>query len=200
MRIGILGGTFDPIHLAHLRVAEEVAEALRLRRILFVPAGDPPHRPKPKAAPAQRLAMVRLALASNPKFAACDLEIRRRGKSFTVDTLLQLTRSRPRDSFYLLVGMDQVAELASWKEPRRLLQLCRLVALTRPGHRRADSRRLLGPDRRPLGKGTYHLLAVSALDISATDIRRRARQGHSLRYLVPDAVDNYIRRHRLYQD
>jgi len=199
MRIGVFGGTFDPIHIAHLRVAEEAAEALTLDRVLFIPSGRPPHRSQPVAKPEQRLAMVRLAVADNPRFVVSDLEIKRRGTSYTVDTLAELAAQKPRDEFYLLLGMDQMLQLSTWHEPVRLLELCRLVAFTRPGASETPGPIYLGPERRALSRRQFSLVRVSALEISATDIRRRAGRGHSLRYLVPDSVAEYIRKHRLYR-
>lgn len=198
MRIGIFGGTFDPVHLAHLRAAEEVAEALRLERVIFVPAGQPPHRLRPLASPAHRLAMVRLAVAGNPRFEVSDLEIRRRGKSFTLDTLEELARRRPADERFLLLGMDQFLQLPSWHEPVRVLQLCKLAVFARPGVTAAEAP-ALGPRGRSVSRRHFSLVRVSALDISATDIRQRAARGLSLRYLVPDAVADYIRKYKLYR-
>jgi nicotinate-nucleotide adenylyltransferase len=194
MRIGLFGGTFDPIHYAHLRVAEEVAEALRLERGLFIPAGQPPHRNHPSATAAERLAMVRLAGAGNPRFEASDLEGNRPGKSFTVDTVAELARRRPGDLFSLLLGMDQFVQLPGWHETERLLSLCRLAVFARPG---VPARRK--PAGRVIPRGRSIVVPVSALDISATDIRRRAARGLSLRYLLPERVAAYIRRRRLYR-
>lgn len=194
MRLGIFGGTFDPIHFAHLRVAEEVAEALRLDRVLFIPAGRPPHRQRPEASARQRLAMVRLAIASHPRFTALDLEVRRPGKSYTVDTLAELTRQFPGARLYLLLGMDQMREFPNWHEPEKLLTFCRLAVFSRPGMDPAQPENLPG-----LPRSRYCLVQVSTLDISATAIRRLARRNRSLKYLLPDAVIAYIRKHGLYR-
>jgi nicotinate-nucleotide adenylyltransferase len=200
MRLGVFGGTFDPIHTAHLRVAEEVADALRLKQVLFVPAGRPPHRRQPHAAPEQRLAMVRLAVAGNPRFAVSDLEIRKSGPSYTVETLAELRRTHPRDRLFFLLGLDQLAELRHWHQPERLLELCHLVALSRPGQAEPKASVLLGPNGRRLPARAYTLVRVSALDISATAIRRLARKGASLRYLVPESVRAYLQRKMLYRE
>jgi nicotinate-nucleotide adenylyltransferase len=199
MRIGIFGGTFDPLHLAHLRVAEEVAERQRLDKVIFIPAGRPPHRPAPQASPEHRLAMVRLGIAGNPRFAVSDCEIKRPGPSFTVDTLAVLKSGHPRDSLFLLMGMDQLRELHAWHEVSRLLSLCRVVAFSRPGQPLPQPGSIPGPGRAALPSRAYTIQAVSALEISATLIRRRVRRGESLRYLLPETVIRYLHQHQLYQ-
>jgi nicotinate-nucleotide adenylyltransferase len=198
MRLGVFGGTFDPIHLAHLRVAEDVAEALDLDRVLFVPAGRPPHRSRPHASPQARLAMVCFAIAGNPRFAVTDLEVRRREPSFTVDTLTLLRHLYPRAELYLLLGMDQLRDFPRWHRPERILELARLAVFPRPGVQ-APSGPLRLPSGRVLPRSRVRRVPVRALEVSATDIRRRVAAGRSDRYLVPDAVAAYIRRHRLYR-
>jgi nicotinate-nucleotide adenylyltransferase len=198
VRIGIFGGTFDPVHLAHLRVAEEVAEKQRLDRVWFVPAGRPPHRRTPQATPEHRLAMVRLGIAGNPLFKALDCEIRRPGPSYTVDTLGLIKQQHPQDKLFLLVGMDQLMELHSWHEVHRLLSLCQVIAFSRPGQPLPMPEQILGPGGLPLPTRAYLVQSVSALDVSATAIRQRARKRESINYLLPNSVIRYIQKYRLY--
>ena len=187
MRLGIFGGTFDPIHLAHLRVAEEVASALDLDRVVFVPAGHPPHRPKPRATAQERLAMVCLAIAGNPRFAVTDLETRRRGPSYTVDTLRELRRRLGGERLVLILGADAASQLPRWRAADEVARLAEIAVLTRPGVPEVAS------------AFVKHLVATPAIEISASDIRARCLTGKSIRYLVPDAVADYIATHRLYQ-
>ncbi len=213
MKIGILGGTFNPIHLAHLRIAEEVREVCGLDRVLFMPAATPPHKPLADDIPfADRLAMVEAAIAGNPSFAASDLESRRLGKSYSVRTLELLHEACPGDSFYFIIGMDSYRALATWKDYRRLFELTSLVVSTRPGSPGGDALELLpvvirgefcydgGPDRlRHRSGNRVILLEETFLDISSTRIRQLVAEGRSIRYLVPAAVEDYIKRHGLYR-
>ena len=214
MRIGILGGTFNPIHIAHLRVAEEVREACALDQILFIPAATPPH--KATAAEvgfAQRLAMVKAAIDDNPSFAASDIESRRSGKSYSVHTLEILRRERPDDELFFLIGMDSFRDLPSWKEYRRLFHLANVVVADRPGVHPGDPKDLLPVAIREefcydcTSQTLLHQSGTSVffveetlLDISSTHIRHLLKRGRSIRYLVPPAVEQYIDRHRLYRD
>ena len=194
--VGILGGTFDPIHHGHLAIAEEAREALGLERVLFMPAAFPPHKPgQPVTDPGHRLAMVRLAVAGNPAFEASDLEVRRGGASYTVDTLEALVADglqRP----WLILSSEALALLPKWREPRRILELARLAVVPRGGF---DP---LGPAwveaAFPGAVERVTFLPGPLLPISGSVVRRRARAGRSVRYLVPDAVAAYIAQHRLY--
>lgn len=211
-RVGVFGGTFDPIHVAHLRAAEEAREALALERVLFVPAASPPHKGgRAVASPADRLAMVRLAIAGNPHFRASTIEIDRPGRSYTVDTLGLLAERLPGTRLVLLVGLDAFREIGTWKEYRRLFGLADVVVLSRPGGRGAALRALLpvaargefcySADRKVLRHDTGNTiiaLDVTALDVSASDIRLRLQRGKSVRYLVPATVRRYIEGRRLY--
>ena len=194
--VGILGGTFDPIHHGHLAIAEEARESLGLERVLFMPAASPPHKPGQAVTdPEHRLAMVRLAVAGNPAFEASDVEVRRGGASYTVDTLEGLVESgleRP----WLILSSEALALLPTWREPRRILELARLAVVPRGGF---DP---LGPawvDAVFPGAGDrVTFLPGPLLPISGSVVRRRARAGRSVRYLVPDAVAAYVAQHRLY--
>jgi len=211
-RIGVFGGTFDPVHLAHLRCAEEAREQLRLDQVLFVPAADPPHKTRRRISPAaHRLAMVRLAIAAQPAFRCSTIEIERAGRSYTVDTLRALRARWPEARLTLLIGLDAFRELDTWKDYRSLFGLADMAVWSRPPQRLTAPRALLpvaargdfcyGPDRTTLRHATgnrVHFLTVTALDISASQIRQRTRRGRSIRFLVPPAVERYLLRERLY--
>jgi len=190
MTTGILGGTFDPPHVAHLIIAEFVRQELSLDRIVFVPAAVPPHKRDARITPADhRLEMVRLAISGNPAFEVDDIELRRQGISYTVDTLEELNRRHPGDTLILLIGEDNLIDFRSWKNPDRILRLARVVAMTRPGF-------TAGPHI-PLGEGVT-ICEVPELDIASRKIREMIRGGKSVRYLVPGAVQEYIRANHLY--
>lgn len=192
MRIGLYGGTFDPIHLGHLRAAENAREEMGLDLVAFLPSAVPPHRSAPLSAAADRLAMARLATASHPRFEAWDAELRRPGPSYTVETISSLLSERPSDAFVLVVGADTWPEIATWREPERLLSLVEVAVVDRPGYPG------LGPDAPFPGARGVTRVEGPSLPISATAIRERARQGRSVRFLVPDAVADYIAARRLY--
>lgn len=199
-KIGVLGGTFDPIHLGHLIVAEDLREKLGLSEVLFIPAGRPwlkLQEEKTVSAVEHRLAMVRLAVASNPYFQVSTMEIERPGPSYSIDTVLELkAKLGARAELYFIVGPDALAELPRWKEPARLVELCQVVGIGRPGYARANLRKLEhsvpGASRRIM------LVEVPKINVSSTDIRKRVTRGLSIRYLVPEAVERYIEEHGLY--
>jgi nicotinate-nucleotide adenylyltransferase len=213
MKIGLFGGTFDPIHWGHLRSAEEAREAFGLDRVLFIPAAEPPHKRQGAATPARdRASMVRLAIASHPGFRLSEVEIARGGRSYTIETLRYFRRYQPHHAYYFIIGLDAFAEIGSWKEYEQLFPLSHFIVTSRPG---ADSgrfgrlpvalRRLFCYDRKKKAyrhaSGTYvFFLKLTDIAISASDIRRRMRAGSSIRYLVPPYVDRYTRRQRLYRD
>ncbi len=186
MRIGIFGGSFDPVHLGHLIVAEAAADRLRLDRIHFVPAGKQPFKVAGHvAAVDDRVAMLKLAIAGNARFVIDQRETRRTGPSYTVDTLRGLRVDLPSDELFLLVGADAAQEISTWREAATLATLATLAVLTRPGFSSAP-------------KGEAVAVAVPAIDISATMVREYVRKGNSIRYLVPAGVADYIAAHRLY--
>jgi len=197
LRIGILGGTFDPIHLGHLIVAEEVRIKLELPKILFIPAGNPWLRRGPVTPAKHRLEMVRLAIKPNPFFELSNLEVERPGPSYTVDTLLTLREKFGQESeFYFIIGPDALAELPKWKSPEKLIRLCWLVAVRRPGAPEVKLSEL--EEAIPGLSSRLVLVDEPRIGISSTDIRERVAEGFSIRYLVPDEVQTYIYRHRLY--
>lgn len=197
-KVGVLGGTFDPIHLGHLIIAEHVREKLSLAKVLFVPAGKPWLKEGSAIAAGQhRLEMVRLATASNPRFEVSTLDLERPGPTYSVDTVADLqSQLGPGTRLYFLVGMDALAGLPSWKEPRRLVERCQMVAVRRPGHEQLDWRALEAVV--PGARKRIQVVDAPLIDISATDIRERVARGLSIRYLVPELVERYIAQHRLY--
>ncbi|HUL77884.1 MAG TPA: nicotinate-nucleotide adenylyltransferase [Vicinamibacteria bacterium] len=194
MRIGLYGGTFDPIHLGHLRAAETAREGAGLDAVAFLPSAVPPHRGAALSAAADRLAMARLATASQPRFESWDAELRRPGPSYTVETVERLLADRPSDTLVLVVGADTWPEMTSWREPERLFSLVEVVVVDRPGYPAP------GPTAPPFpGARGVRRVDGPTLPISATAIRERARQGLSVRFLVPDPVADFITERRLYR-
>jgi nicotinate-nucleotide adenylyltransferase len=196
--LGVFGGTFDPIHIAHLAVGEEAAETLGLERVLFVPAGIPPHKPERAITDGvHRLAMVELAIAGNERFAADRRELDRPGRSYTVDTLETL-RHESSSELVLIVSADSFLELMSWREPRRILELARIAVAPRDGYPAAAPDFLAANLPDLAHRATF--LDGPHLHLSASELRARSAAGRSLRYLVPDAVARYIGDHALYTD
>lgn len=198
MRIGILGGTFDPVHLGHLLIAEESRIGLQLDQVLFVPAGRPWLKEgQPLTEANHRVRMVELAIASNPHFQVRRDEVDRPGLSYTVDTLEELRAELPADTeLYFILGLDAFESFHRWKEPEKLLDLCRLVVVSRPGY--ADDERDQLMARYRSHGDRICLLPVHSVDFSATEIRRRAAEAVSFRYQVPEAVERYILEQGLY--
>lgn len=187
--IGLFGGSFDPVHHGHLIVAQVAVEALSLDTLRFVPAREQPFKQgRHRSSPKHRAAMLSLAIAGNPAFALERSELERPGPSYTVHTLEDLRRRRPNSELVLLLGADAAAELGAWHEAARIPQLARVVVFARPGA------------SVPSSASIAQVIEVPAIDVSATEIRRRVHRGRSIRYWVPDAVAEYIIRHRLYLD
>ncbi len=196
--VGVFGGTFDPIHVAHLAVAEETREALGLERILFIPAAMPPHKvDRPVSAPHHRFAMVELAIAGNPAFEVSRIELDRTGPSYTVDTLEALADDRPTE-LVLILSAEAFRDLRTWRRPERILELARLAVVPRDGY--PDAGRAFLAEHFPGHEDGAVFLGGPRLRLSASELRERAAHGRSLRYLVPDAVAAYIGDHDLYSD
>lgn len=197
-RVGVFGGTFDPIHFGHLAIAQEAAERLGLAVVYFVPAGRPPHkRDRPVSPPEERARMVELAIADNPLFKLSRIELDRLGPSYTAETLEAFRASlAPGDELYYLVGGDAPADMPYWYHPERVLDLAVLAVVDRPGHDKSAAERLA----RRLGRDSSRIVWMSgpSCAIAASELRERARLGRSLRYLVPPAVREYIEERRLY--
>jgi len=191
-RIGVFGGTFDPIHHVHLNAARAALEQAGLDRVLFVVSARPPHKKDDTAATAeQRLAMVRAAIAGEARFEASDIEFHRDGPSYTHQTLADLASLHPGADLFLIIGDDSFAEFPSWKEPEAILARAKLLVLPRPGKARRAPESM---------HGKYEYLPFQESDMSSTEIRRRVEVGESIAGLVPEAVERFIRDHRLYAD
>jgi|TARA_B100000809_G_scaffold243707_1_gene268969 nicotinate-nucleotide adenylyltransferase len=190
VRLGVLGGTFDPIHSGHVLLAQAVREQLPLDRVLFVPAADPPHKDDQGASAVHRLEMVRLAIDGLDGFELCHAEHDRTGPSYTVDTLRELRRRFTDSELYLIIGADNVAELSSWYDPEGILSLATIVSGTRVDSTDAPTS--------GFGARIQHL-STPVYEISSTEIRQRLSQGLPVRYLVPEAVERYAQQHNLYR-
>jgi nicotinate-nucleotide adenylyltransferase len=194
MRVGVLGGTFDPVHNAHLILAEHAREQLSLESVLFIPAGEPWRKAHRAITPPEhRLAMLELAIAGNDAFGISDIELRQSGPSYTADTLAVLAGERLDDEFYFIVGSDALADLPNWHEPARIIQHALLAVAPRED-------KDLDPETLGIPGMADHMVpfTVPRIDISSTAIRARVASGASVRYLVPDSVRVYIEDHALY--
>jgi len=198
MNIGVLGGTFDPVHNGHLIVAEEVKTRLNLAEVIFVPAGQPWLKADRPISPAEhRHQMLRLAIADKPHFKLSTIEMERAGPSYTIDTIAELQGKLDNgDELFFILGWDSLAELPQWREPKRLIKLCYLVAVPRPGYPRPKLKALEAsiPDI----SQRVMLMKEPEIDISASAIRERVARGLPIRHLVPEAVNRYIKEHGLY--
>ncbi|MCL6448460.1 MAG: nicotinate-nucleotide adenylyltransferase [Armatimonadetes bacterium] len=199
-KIGIMGGTFDPIHYGHLVAAEEARWQFGLEKVIFIPAGHPPHKVSRKISEARhRLAMTRLAIESNPFFAASAIEIERPGLSYTINTVRDMRNTYPLTDIYFITGADAVLEILSWKHIDELLDQCCFIAAKRPGYRLGRLKtKLPGLRKEQLKRIT--VIEVPALAISSTDIRQRVQTGRPIKYLLPEAVEKYIREQGLYRE
>ncbi len=212
MRLGLLGGTFNPIHLAHLRIAEEAREAGGLDQVLFVPVADPPHKPLAgEATFSLRCQMVQRAIAGHPNFALSDIEARRQGKSYTVETLTLLRRERPGDELHFIIGSDSFLEIGSWHRYDELFALASLIVVARPAKEIADPLLQLpeavrsrfvqeSPGLLRHSSGTaVRFITGTRLEISSSRLREQVAAGQSIRYLVPPAVKTFITQKGLYR-
>jgi len=216
MKLGVFGGTFNPIHFGHLRAAEEARELAELDRVIFIPSGNPPLKTADIAPAQHRYAMVSVAIKNNPHFDLLDLECRTRQRSYTANTLEKLHDLYPDDSLYFILGIDAFLDLPNWYRPEHLLSLAHFLILSRPGCRFADLsaspylsvrkeilrtldiRTMPSYSTKLRNGNTVMLLNVSPITISATDIRTRRAQGKSVKYLLPADVESYIISHKLY--
>ena len=199
MRVGILGGTFDPVHLGHLTLAEEARVQLNLDQVLFIPAGQPWLKEGQQLSPAKdRLQMVRLAVASNPHFRVSADEVERSGPTYTVDTLKALKDLLDLDTeLFFILGLDAMEHFSRWKEPESLLEMCQWAVVERPGHQGFNQGEFLA--KYPSSEGKVTLISMPLIGISGSEIRRRVTAGMSLRYYLPEGVAEYIRQHKLYR-
>ncbi|MDB5352632.1 MAG: nicotinate/nicotinamide nucleotide adenylyltransferase [Planctomycetota bacterium] len=196
MRLGLFGGTFDPIHQGHLILAEACREALALDRVWFVVAGSPPHKPAGRTPVGDRIEMARIATAGHPAFEVSEIEARGAGPNYSFETLEMIHRDRPEDDLFFLIGADSLADLPLWRRPDRIAELATIVVVNRPGIDPAVllSPPDLGPKARPIER-----VAIPPIGIASHDLRRRVAEGRSIRYLVPRGVEAYITEQRLYR-
>ncbi|MBW1598292.1 nicotinate-nucleotide adenylyltransferase [Streptomyces sp. JJ38] len=191
-RLGVMGGTFDPIHHGHLVAASEVAARFDLDEVIFVPTGQPWQKSHQRVSPAEdRYLMTVIATASNPQFSVSRLDIDRGGKTYTIDTLRELRAEHPTDDLFFITGADALSQILTWRNADELFSLAHFIGVTRPGHHLTDP---------GLPDGGVSLIEVPALAISSTDCRARVANGDPVWYLVPDGVVRYIAKRRLYRD
>ena len=218
MRIGLLGGTFNPIHNGHLQIAQEVWKRLHLDSVLFIPAGAPPHKPDEKIpSAAHRLEMTRLALRDHPHFKPSDIEVTRPGRSYSIETISQLRSLHPSDALFFIMGMDAFYDLPTWKEAERLLTLSNFVVVSRPGHSFSRYPRfdpLHGIDPAAMGaldrherdfytlpvtpETSLYFITISPSPLSASAIRKEIAAGKRPKNLLPEPVESYIIKNNLY--
>jgi nicotinate-nucleotide adenylyltransferase len=191
-KVGILGGTFDPIHMGHLVLAEQVREKFQLERVIFIPCASPPHKTEQKLSPADdRFEMTKLALEGNPYFFVSDIELKREGLSYTVETLRELKEFYRDSEIYFLTGSDVLDEITTWKDPEEIYKLAKIVIGVRPGFDKFD------PENHFAKKSI--IVEITGIDISSTQIREKVRKGESIKYLVPSKVEEYIKNRNLYK-
>jgi|SRR5665811_1911467 len=196
LRLGLMGGTFDPIHIGHLVTAEEALQQFSLDEIVFIPTGRPPHKGSQVASSEERYTMTCVATAAHPHFWVSRLEIDSPGMDYTVDTLATLRRVFPADvEFFFITGADAVLEILAWKEPERVLEWCDIIAATRPGYDLARLADVLAGFAR---RDHVHVMEIPSIAVSSSMIRERLRDGRGVRYLVPDGVGALIHKSRTY--
>jgi nicotinate-nucleotide adenylyltransferase len=214
VKIGLFGGTFNPVHLGHLRAAEEIREKLGLGKIIFIPAHMPPHKKDVIIAAGHRCEMVRAAVAGNPFFEVSDIELQRRGRSYSFDTIEHFCRMYGSAAeLFFIIGLDAFREIHTWKHYPDFFAVCNFVVMSRPGQYEPEPEKNAPPDFRSLcvfnpgGPWYEHLSGhriyfcrISLLDISSTGVRQALHAGKSVKYLVPDAVAGYIAHHKLYRN
>lgn len=196
MRIGLFGGTFDPIHVGHLILAEACREACSLDKVLFIVAGEPPHKGRPRTAAKHRLEMVELAIAGNAAFEASEIELARPGPHYSFETLEQVAAQRPSDELFFLIGADSLADLPGWRHPERICELASLVVVNRPGTRPET----IANYQPPAGSRPFHHVTMPDVGIASRVIRKQRAEGQSIRYQVPRAVEMYLIGHGLYDE
>lgn len=192
MNIGLFGGTFNPIHIGHLIMAQETAEAFQFEKVLLIPSANPPHKSSAEVISAiHRFEMVQLAIANHPLFEISDVEYQRKGKSYTVDTIQYFRKSYSPDELHWIVGGDAILDLHLWKNPKTILENCRLIATTRPGFDVTKIKKIY--------QDQIRFIEITNIDISSTQIRKRIKEKKSIRYYLPNVVEQYIQKHHLYQ-
>jgi nicotinate-nucleotide adenylyltransferase len=190
-KLGVLGGTFDPIHMGHLVLAEQVREKLQLEQVIFIPCASPPHKTEQELSSAKdRFEMTKLALEGSPYFLVSDIELKREGLSYTIDTLRKLKELYKNSEIYFFTGSDVLNEITTWKDPEEIYKLAKIVIGIRPGFDKFD------PENHFARKST--IVNITGVDISSTQIREKVKKGESIKYLVPLKVEEYIKKKNLY--
>ena len=199
MRLGLFGGTFDPVHFGHLLLAERCREECRLDQVWFIPAGNPPHKTGELISPgSQRAELLEFAIAGHPQFSVNRMELAREGRSFTVETLRELASQDPDRELFFLIGADSLADLPLWRDPAGIARLATIVAVNR-GDRPLPPLESLRSQLGDAVMSRIQMVAMPGIDLSATDIRRRAREGKSIRFMTPRACEVYIEQHGMYR-
>lgn len=192
-RIGFLGGTFDPIHLGHLILAQQLAEQFQLKKVLFIPSATPPHKNDIKVSPTHhRFEMTKSAVEDNRLFEISDIELKREGKSYTIDTIAELKKLYPDSDLYFLAGSDVLTEFDTWKDPERIFEQVKVALGTRPGYDKVDMNNMFF--------SKTIMVEINGLHVSSTQVRHRVREGKSIKYLVPLKVEEYIKAKGLYKE
>ncbi len=215
-RIGIFGGTFNPIHAGHLKAAKDVQEKFKLKRILFIPSYIPPHKETSEvASPQHRLQMVKLATSLYPRFVPSALEIEAKGKSYSIFTLEKVKKLYPEAFIFFILGIDAFLEIDTWKDYHKVLEQCFFIVISRPGYELKEAKEILGGRYKSrmyeaselcslkeevFSSFKIFLFDINSLEVSSTEIRSRIKQGRSIRGMMPEAVEEYIYRHRLYRN
>lgn len=198
-RIGIFGGSFNPIHVGHLIAAQEILDAMKLDKVIFIPAGNPPHKPQSNLASAEdRYNMVKLAIQNNPGFEISSIEMERRGKTYSFDTLMELKNQCKDVDMHFIIGFDTLKELHTWKNIQGIFDIVSFVVVNR-GNEAFEIKQLI-EDRVSTYGGAIEYVPIPDIEISSTDIRHRVNGSRSIKYLVPDAVEKYIKSRGLYMD
>jgi len=191
LKIGLLGGTFNPVHYGHLKMAFSVQRALNLKKVIFIPSAHPPHKEeKGLPSPGDRYEMAKLAILCNPDFSISDIELKRRGKSWTINTVRIIKKLYPESQIYFIIGADTVPEIPTWKDYKKLLKTCRFVVVNRPGCPIKDCR---------LKIADFIRVKIRGVNISSTEIRKRIKDGMEIRNFVPPGVEKYIKEKGLYK-
>jgi len=198
-KIGIMGGTFDPIHLGHLILAEETRIQLNLDKVIFIPTGEPPHKKtKSVLEPIHRYEMTLLATADNPHFQVSALEINKEGVSYTIDTIKHLRSLYSNSTFYFITGADSLVNITSWRNADELLTLCKFVTTKRRGIPNSELDDAVNKINQTF-RDTVYLLSIPYIEVSSTEVRNRVKNGESIKYYVPDSVETYIRKNNFYK-
>ncbi|EOC99807.1 nicotinate-nucleotide adenylyltransferase [Caldisalinibacter kiritimatiensis] len=199
IKYGIMGGTFDPIHIGHLVVAEEVRDKFELDKVIFVPSGTPPHKKPSLVTKAKhRYMMTLLATITNPDFEVSSIEIDRKGVTYTIDTIKAFKEKFNNVEFYFITGADAIMEITTWKSTEELLKICNFVAVSRPGFKASNMEKQISMlEQRYNAK--IHTMVIPALEISSTDIRNRIKEDRPVKYLLPESIEQYIKKNGLYK-